>query len=117
VLCLGHTLQIKQALGIAGVKTTEYPWASEKTIGGAQADLVIERADGITNLCEMKFTDTPFSIDANYEVRLLNKMAVYAKEAQTKQPIRLVLVSASGMADAAHTEHISRVVTLDDLFA
>jgi hypothetical protein len=44
-------------------------------------------------------------------------MAVYAKEAQTKQPIRLVLVSASGMADAAHTEHISRVVTLDDLFA
>lgn len=117
VLCLGHTLQIKQALGIAGVKTTEYPWTSEKTIGGAQVDLVIERADGITNLCEMKFTDAPFSIDANYEVRLLDKMAVYAKEAQTKQPIRLVLVSASGMADAAHTEHISRVVTLDDLFA
>lgn len=117
MLCLRHTPQIKQALGIAGVKTVEYPWTSERVAGGAQVDLVIERSDGITNLCEMKFTDAPFAIDANYEAQLLNKVAVYAQETGTRQAIKLVLVCASGMTGVAHAERISRVITLDDLFA
>ena len=117
ILCLGHVGQIKSALGIAGVKTEEFPWASEKREGGAQIDLVIERADGITNLCEMKFTDRPFPISANYEASLLNKADMFRLETGTKQALKIVMVSAEGIAGVAHTEHIARTLTLDDLFA
>lgn len=117
VLCVHHVEQIRQALGIAGVRTREYPWVSAKQTGGAQVDLVIERADGITNLCEMKFTDTPFVITADYEAKLLHKASVFREETGTKQAIKSVMVCASGLASTAHTEHIARVLTLDDLFA
>ena len=116
-LCLSHVAQIKGALGISGVRTDEFPWASERREGGAQIDLVIERADGIANLCEMKFTDRPFPISARYEEALLNKADVYKEETGTRKALKTVMVSAEGIAGVAHTERIARVVTLDDLFA
>ncbi len=40
----------KQALGIAGVQTTCFPWSSVTPGSKAQVDLVIERKDGIADL-------------------------------------------------------------------
>ena len=115
-LCLSHIRQIKTALGILGVKTISYPWVSRMEKGGAQIDLIIERDDGITDLCEIKYTDRPFSISADYEQSLLNKREVFRKETGTKHALKLVMISAGGIAGVAHTEHIARVLTLDDLF-
>lgn len=117
LLCLEHVRQIKSALGIAGVRTNSFPWGSKKKKGGAQIDLVIERDDGITNLCEMKFTDKAFTVTAAVEEELLHKRDIFREETKTKQTLRIVLVSASGMAGVAHTEHIAQVLTLEELFA
>ena len=116
ILCLSHIKQIKAALGISGVSTSEFSWTSEKKKDGAQIDLVIERDDGITNICEAKFTDTPFSISGDYEKKLLNKIDVFREESKTKAALKLVMISSEGIAGTAHTENISRVLTLDDLF-
>ena len=116
VLCLYHIEQIKNALGISGVNTNEYSWISSKKKGGAQIDLVIERDDGIANLCEEKFTDTAFSISSEDEEDLLNKIELFKQETKTKHTIKLVMISAEGIKGSAHTEHITRVLTLDDLF-
>ena len=116
MLCLGHVAQVKTALGIAGVHTDEYPWESQSKAGDAQIDLIIERADGIANICEMKFTDKPFAISADYEVKLLNKRDMFAQEAGIKHALRIVLVCAAGLAGVAHTEHVASVLTIDDLF-
>ena len=115
-LCMFHIDEIKKSLGISGVETTIFPWASEKQQDGAQIDLVIERKDHITNLCEIKYTDQPFAISADYERNLLNKIAVFKEETKTKQTLKTVLISSDGLAGAAHREHISHVITLDDLF-
>ncbi|MBR0092377.1 MAG: ATP-binding protein [Lachnospiraceae bacterium] len=117
LLCLEHVRQIKSALGIAGVRTNSFPWISRKKKGGAQIDLVIERDDGITNLCEMKYTDKPFTVTAAVEEELLHKKEVFREETKTKQTLKTVLVSASGVAGVAHTEHISQILTLEELFA
>ena len=117
ILCLSHGKQIKAALGISGVRTSEFSWVSEKKKDGAQIDLVIERDDGITDICEEKFTDTAFSITAEYEGSLLNKVEVFRQESGSKNAMKLVMISAEGIAGVAHTEHISRIITLDDLFA
>ncbi len=116
VLCLFHIEQIKRALGISGVNTNEYSWISSRKEGGAQIDLVIERDDGIVNLCEEKFTDTAFSISSEYEEDLLKKIELYKQETKKKHAIKLVMISAEGIKGSANTEHITRVLTLDDLF-
>lgn len=116
IICMYHFEQIKKALGISGVNTNEYSWVSEKKKNGAQIDLVIERADGITNICEEKYTDTPFSISEEYEAKLLNKLEVFREETKTKNALKIVMICTNGISGNAHTEHISRVVELDDLF-
>lgn len=115
--CLGHIAQIKTALGIAAVETACFPWASSSSSPGAQVDLVIERRDCVTDLCEMKYTDKPFVIDADYERRLLQKRAVFREESGTRNAVHIVLVSANGLAPGAHASVAVATVTTDDLFA
>ena len=64
---LKHAQRLKAALGIAGVETTEAPWRYQSTekspIPGAQIDLLIDRRDNTINVCEMKFSESEFTID------------------------------------------------------
>ena len=116
ILCMYHIDQIKKALGISGVRTTEYQWTSAASKDGAQIDLVIDRDDGITNICEAKYTDTPFSISESYEADMLNKIKTFKEETGNTNALKIVMISVSGIAGTAHTDHISKVLTLDDLF-
>ena len=116
MLCMHHLDQIKDALGISGVNTVSYPWVSQGKTKGAQIDLVIEREDKVTDLCEMKCTDRPFVMTKEDETKLLKRKNLFKEETGTKNALRIVLVSAEGLAGTAHTEHISEVITMDDLF-
>ena len=111
-----HSNQIKNCLGISRVRSIVYPWVSQAKKNGAQLDLVIERDDGITNICEAKYTDKPFSISADYELELLNKISAFRQETMTNNALKIVMICSDGIAGSAHTEHISKVLTLDDLF-
>lgn len=117
VACLTHVAQIKRALGISAVRTSEFPWTSESTDVGAQIDLVIERADGVTNLCEMKYTDDVFVIDKACEHDLRNKREVFCRETGTRQSTLLTMVSANGVRQNTHSWDIASVVRGSDLFA
>jgi hypothetical protein len=45
--------------------SNNYPWLKQGTNDddGAQIDLVIERKDHVTSICEIKFYDDSFEID------------------------------------------------------
>ncbi len=51
ILCMDHIEQINKALGISGIRTDEYSWQIGKKKDGVQIDLVIDRDDGIINIC------------------------------------------------------------------
>ncbi|MBR1797258.1 MAG: ATP-binding protein [Clostridiales bacterium] len=114
VLCMYHIDSIKNALGISGVKTNEYAWVSQNR--DAQIDIVIDRDDGIIDICENKYTDTPFTISESYEKSLLKKIEMYRRETAPKKALKLIMICAEGINGVAHTEHISHTLTLDDLF-
>lgn len=63
-VCLLHSEQIKKALGISGVITNEFSWRSVANYEhpGAQVDLLIDRGDKVINLCEIKYSDNPYTI-------------------------------------------------------
>ncbi|MEI9912398.1 MAG: hypothetical protein WDO71_23765 [Bacteroidota bacterium] len=65
-------MQIKQALGIAGVYTEASGWRyiPKKGETGVQIDLLVDRQDHCNNLCEMKFAADEFVINKNMQVNL-----------------------------------------------
>ena len=79
-VCLAHIAQMKKALGISGVSSNAYAWKSKKSKPGAQIDLLIDRRDDVINLCEAKYSQEEFAIDAEYEKDLIRKREVFRKE-------------------------------------
>lgn len=116
LVCLLHVKQIKRALGISGVETVEYAWRSIGSKPGAQIDLLIDRKDGVINLCEAKYTMAPFVIDASYEVTLRNKMDTFIKETSCKKAIHLTLLSANGLAHNDYAGIVQNEIAGDELF-
>lgn len=95
MLCLNHINEIKDALKIGGVLSKEYGFINNKK-GGAQIDLVIDRADNVINLCEMKYSDSLFEITANYYEKLINKIDVFRNEIKNKKAIHLTMITLNG---------------------
>lgn len=119
-ICLLHINQIKSALGISGVQTQEYAWYckedKEKGLEGSQIDLLIERGDNTINLCEIKFTNRPFTIEKSDEDDIQTKLSDFLTATKTKKSIHITLLSANGIKPNMHSAIIQKVVTLDDLF-
>ena len=115
-VCMWHERQIKSALGIAGVSTTVCAWRSSKRNGGAQIDLLIDRKDGVINVCEMKFASGEFSIGAKYAAELENKLSVLREETQTDKSLHLTMITSSGVKRNEYSYLVHSQVRLDDLF-
>ena len=115
-VCLSHSEQIKQALGLAVISTEISSWRSRKTAGGAQVDLVIDRKDGIINLCEMKYSKAEYTISSKEEMLLRNRVAVFEAETGTKKAVHLTMVTTYGVAKNSHSGIVQSEVVLDQLF-
>ena len=98
------------------MESNEYSFRSQKHSPGAQIDLVIDRKDSVSNLCEMKYTSAPFAIDKNYASTLENKKEAFRMETKTKNAVRLTLVTSEGLVRNSYSDIIRNVITLDDLF-
>lgn len=117
-LCLLHAQQIKSALGISGILSNVYSW-QQKADGdnhGAQIDLLIDRADGVIDVCEMKYNKAAYTITPEYRANLLNKINSFQQATSTKKAIHLVLVTANGLADSPNNDIVNNSVSLNELF-
>ena len=112
LLCLVHLPQIKDALGISGIASSVSQWKNETS----QIDLIIDRADRIVNLCEMKFSNAPFEITKAYAERLRNRMADFCVATKCKKGISNTFVTTYGVKQGKHSSIVNNQVLLDDLF-
>lgn len=119
-ISLLHVDQIKKALSIGGVISNDYSWRSSivenSKANGAQIDLLIDRNDGVIDLCEMKYTIGEYSISAKEETNILNKKARFMEETGTKKAIHTILVTTLGLTKNSHSDIIDNVVIMNDLF-
>lgn len=98
-VCLHHINQIKDALGISGIQTETSAWINPDTKEPVQIDLVIDRADRVINLCEMKFSIHPFSISSKYQAELLKKITVFKKQTRTRKTIFMTMITTYGLQE------------------
>ena len=112
-LCLQHIDGIKRALGISGVLTNVHSWRN----ANAQVDLLIDRRDGIINICEMKYWAGPYAMTAADDAALMNKKSEFKAATKTRKAVHLTMVTSFGVKPNAYSGRVQSFATLDDLFA
>lgn len=122
-VCLHHLPQIRSCLGISGVLTSASAWSCKRQTDkdgveweGAQIDLVLERADKIIDLCEMKYSQSDFSVSAEYERHLRERVSTFRHFTKTRHAIRNVLITTYGLRNGMHSGIFQSTVTMDALF-
>ncbi|MEM6395648.1 MAG: ATP-binding protein [Bacteroidota bacterium] len=112
-ICLAHIDSIKTSLGISGVYTESYAWRSETT----QVDLVMDRADRVINLWEIKFSAGQYTIDKAYSVNLRNKIESYKDSLRPRKSVFLSMLTTFGIKENQYSNSLVEVsLTMDDLF-
>ena len=116
-ICLKHVAQIKNSLQIGGVQSTSSSWYNAGRTE-AQIDLLIDRADNCINVCEIKFSVKPFSIDKKYAAELENKVMVFREQAGARKTLLLTFITTYGLADNAYKQRLAdNEITMDALFS
>jgi uncharacterized protein len=118
-ICLKHSRQIKKALQIGGIASSESSWiqTGSKNSNGAQIDLLIDRTDQCINICEMKFSQATFTIDKRYASQLENKLNVFRETSRTRKTLFLTMITTGGVKkNDYYTNLVQNDITMDDLF-
>jgi hypothetical protein len=116
-VCLAHQVQIKQALGISGIQTNSSSWINTGEGNKRQIDLVIDRKDDVINICEMKFSINPFTIDKKYHAELQDKIETFRTATQTNKSIFLTMITTFGIVRNMYSNSIvQNSLKMDDLF-
>jgi len=120
-ICMKQLQKIKNALGIGMVETFHGPWHyippknAEGT--GTQIDLLIDRKDATINLCEMKFSESEFTVDADYAKLLRQKKEVFKNVTKTRKNIFITMITTFGITDNSWSNDIvSNSLTIECLF-
>lgn len=115
-LCMNHINTIKSALGISGVSTqvSAYTVRGDGDNNGMQIDLIIDRQDGVLNVCEMKYYKDEFRVDKIYEEKLRKRQSQIQQQNPRKN-IHLTLISSYGCVQNEYSGIFQSQVCLDDI--
>lgn len=116
-VCFNHIKQIKEALGISGISSTQSAWT--KTGGtepGTQIDMLILRKDNVVNMCEMKFYGSEFTVDNQYDRLLRNRQSLLKEAVPKKSIVHNTLITTYGIKHNEYRWSFDNVIIMDDLF-
>jgi len=120
LICYKHIPEISKALNISP-NALAYAWryapTKNSSESGAQIDLLFDRNDDTITVCEIKYTEKPYSIDKSYAQRLKQKIDVFKQISRTRKNIVLAMIAASGLKNNIYSEElVYRFATMEDLF-
>lgn len=118
-VCFKHVSQIKIAMSIAGVSASAHSFyrkgdANEK---GMQIDLLLERADKVINLFEVKFYNMEYSLGKAESDRMREKSVQLEKLMDGRYSVMIVYVTPFGVVKNEHSLGlVQQSLVLNDLF-
>ncbi len=118
-VCNKHVPLIRDALHLVMARASQWRFVPSKGSKekGAQIDLLFDRDDNAITLCEINYTNEPFTITKAYAETLQNKMTIFKKRTETQKTLFLGLISANGLKKNSYSNDLlSGLVTLEDLF-
>lgn len=117
-VCWNHIHQIKMALQIGGVSTTEALWSKrgDENTRGTQIDLIIVRKDNVVHMCEIKFYNDEFEVDKDYHLILERRKKILREQIPKRATIHNTLITTYGLRKTNYFGDFVHVVTIDQLF-
>ena len=115
-LCLWHIPQIKEALGISGVDVRVCSWIGSYEGEKAQIDLIIERKDGVLNICEMKYSGEKYVITKKYYEEFEHKLNIFIEASKTRKTPMVTFITSNGIKLNSYSGLVQKQVELVQLF-
>ncbi len=118
-ICLIHSQQVLFKLGLSGTYTEISSWrfAGDNETPGTQIDMLINRRDGVINLCEAKYTEKEFIITKEYSSKLRKRRAIFEHVTKTKKSVVTTLMTTyAAVKNKYYLEEIDSEIVMDDLF-
>ncbi len=117
-VCWNHIPQIKMALQIGGVSTTEALWSKrgDENTRGTQIDLIIVRKDNVVHMCEIKFYNDEFEVDKEYHLILERRKKMLREHISKRATIHNTLITTYGLRKTNYFGDFVHVLTIDQLF-
>ena len=79
--------------------------------------MIIERADHMINLCEIKYTQSEYTINSEEDQKFKNRIASFVRDTQTKSAILPTWITPYGLYKNEYSAEVQYQITLSDLFA
>jgi len=118
-VCMKHILSVKKALGVSGVYTRTFSFLKKatETEDGLQIDMLLERADRVIDLFEIKFYNTEFTMTKAYAEKLRRRTRLFMQLSKTKCQVRLSMITPFGLKKPNHSPGLLHSdFALDSLF-
>ena len=115
-ICMAHIQQIKHALRIDAISTLSYSWRSKTAKPAAQIDIIIERADRIVNICEVKYSQSEYELNKEEYDKIQKRCRTFIQETGLRHAPWITMITTDGVAKGKYSGMIQSQVTLDDLF-
>ncbi len=114
-VCMVHISQIRRALGLGRIAVEYYSWRSSG-LPKAQVDMIIERADHLIHLCEVKYTQSEYVITSSEDLKMRNRISAFVRESKTRYGILPTWITPYGLFTNEYSSNIQYQITMDDLF-
>lgn len=117
-VCLLHTRQIKSAIGISGISASLFSWHVKKNNDhpGAQIDLVIDRADNVINVCEIKYAPAGYRLTDSELNKIHDRLSIFNLYIPRNKVAQPLLITSNGVIKNNNIFEIPLQVTGDQLF-
>ena len=115
-VCRAHIPQIKEALGIGSVSTNFYSWRSKVSEPAAQIDIIIDRADNMINLCEVKYSGGTYSLNKDEYMKIVHRCDSFKSETGTNSTIIPTMITTFGMSGGSYSDQITVKLDMNALF-
>lgn len=114
-VCMAHIRQIRHSLGLDKIAVEYYSWRSSGS-PRVQVDMIIERADRLINLCEIKFSNSEYTITSEEDRKMRDRIAAFKRESKSRNGILPTWITPFGLFKNEYSADIHHQVTMDDLF-
>ena len=115
-VCLWHVRQIIHGLRLDAIRHEYYAWRSQNSQPAVQIDLVIDRADSIVTICEMKYSKDDYTLSEKEYRNIVRRMETFQKETGHKGGVQVSLVTTYGLNENMYSEISPIPITMEELF-
>lgn len=115
-VCICHARQIIRGLHLDTIRHEYYAWRSQGSSPFVQIDMVIDRADGIATICEMKYSKDDYTLDEKEYKNIMRRVETFQSETRHKGGVQVCVVTTYGLHQNMYSEVSPIPITMKELF-